>query len=192
MSLLVEYKASKDLLYERQPERGMRAEAFRSRRDERSAVGGGAEETGREPRVKKMLSRACARSSPTSWAPRKSACSGLIRQPRPCRFSGRSESTPRSTTCCWLWAMLVCERVMGGECHVELAARDHSGAMAKVQAFVPIRMANQTIAILAILRLLPQKHSLRRVRHGTVQTSFRRSRYALVWRDRRPFDAMSI
>lgn len=51
------------------------------------------------------------------------------------------------------------ERVMGGECHVELAARDRSGAMAKVQAFVPIRMANQTIAILAILRLLPQKHS---------------------------------
>ena len=49
------------------------------------------------------------------------------------------------------------ERVMGGECHVELAARDRSGAMAKVQAFVPIRLANQTIAILAILRLLPQK-----------------------------------
>ena len=49
------------------------------------------------------------------------------------------------------------ERVMRGECHVDLAARDCSGAMAKVQAFVPIRCANQTIAILAILRLLPQK-----------------------------------
>jgi hypothetical protein len=53
-------------------------------------------------------------------------------------------------------------RVMDGECHVELAARDRSAtmamAMAKVQAFVPIRLANQTIAILAILRLLPQKH----------------------------------
>jgi hypothetical protein len=49
-------------------------------------------------------------------------------------------------------------RVMGGECHVELAARDQSGTMAKVQAFVPIRLANRTIAILAILRLLPQKH----------------------------------
>jgi hypothetical protein len=48
-------------------------------------------------------------------------------------------------------------RVMGGECHVELPARDHSGAMTKVQAFIPIRCANQTIAILAILRLLPQK-----------------------------------
>jgi hypothetical protein len=49
-------------------------------------------------------------------------------------------------------------RVIGGECHVELAARDRSGTVAKVQAFVPIRLANQTIAILAILRLLPQKH----------------------------------
>jgi hypothetical protein len=51
-------------------------------------------------------------------------------------------------------------RVMDGQCHVELAARDRSGTMAtaKVQAFVPIRLANQTIAILAILRLLPQKH----------------------------------
>jgi len=48
-------------------------------------------------------------------------------------------------------------RVMRGECHVDVAARDRSGAMANVQAFVPIRFANQTIAILAILRLLPQK-----------------------------------
>jgi len=49
------------------------------------------------------------------------------------------------------------QRVMGGECHVDLAARDRSGATANAQAFVPIRVANQTIAILAILRLLPQK-----------------------------------
>jgi GAF domain-containing protein len=49
------------------------------------------------------------------------------------------------------------QRVMRGECHVELGARDHSGALAKAQVFVPIRSANQTIAILAILRLLPQK-----------------------------------
>jgi hypothetical protein len=48
-------------------------------------------------------------------------------------------------------------RVMRGECHVDLADCGRSGAMAKVQAFVPIRFANQTIAILAILRLLPQK-----------------------------------
>ncbi len=48
-------------------------------------------------------------------------------------------------------------RVMSGECHVDLTAGDRSGATAKVQAFVPIRFANQTVAILAILRLLPQK-----------------------------------
>jgi len=49
------------------------------------------------------------------------------------------------------------QRVMRGECHVELAPPDPSSAMTKVQAFVPIRFADQTIAILAILRLLPQK-----------------------------------
>ncbi|MGB2604398.1 MAG: GAF domain-containing protein [Candidatus Sulfotelmatobacter sp.] len=59
------------------------------------------------------------------------------------------------------------QRVMGGECHidlpninlsnVDLPGRDRFGATAKAQAFVPIRVANQTIAILAILRLLPQK-----------------------------------
>lgn len=49
------------------------------------------------------------------------------------------------------------QRVMRGECHVEFAAGDRSGATAKAQAFVPISVAGQTIAILAILRLLPQK-----------------------------------
>ncbi len=48
-------------------------------------------------------------------------------------------------------------RVMSGECHVEIPSRERSGAKAKVQAFIPIRLANHTIAILAILRLLPQK-----------------------------------
>ncbi len=48
-------------------------------------------------------------------------------------------------------------RVMHGECHVELPSRGRSGALARVQAFIPLRLANQTIAILAILRLLPQK-----------------------------------
>jgi len=48
-------------------------------------------------------------------------------------------------------------RVMHGECHVELPGRGRSGALARVQAFIPLRVANQTIAILAILRLLPQK-----------------------------------
>jgi hypothetical protein len=49
------------------------------------------------------------------------------------------------------------DRVMRGECHVELAAGEHAGEMGRARAFVPIRVANQTIAILAILRLLPQK-----------------------------------
>jgi GAF domain-containing protein len=49
------------------------------------------------------------------------------------------------------------DRMMRGECHVELAAGEHAGEMGKARAFVPIRVANQTIAILAILRLLPQK-----------------------------------
>jgi hypothetical protein len=48
-------------------------------------------------------------------------------------------------------------RVMRGECHVELGTRDGSNAAGKAQAFVPIRLAGKTIAILAILRLLPQK-----------------------------------
>ena len=49
------------------------------------------------------------------------------------------------------------QRVMRGECHVEFGVREGSGATAKAQAFVPISVADQTIAILAILRLLPQK-----------------------------------
>jgi len=49
------------------------------------------------------------------------------------------------------------QRVMRGECHVEFEVGDRAGAMGKAQAFVPISVADQTIAILAILRLLPQK-----------------------------------
>jgi hypothetical protein len=53
------------------------------------------------------------------------------------------------------------QRVMRGECHVEFGGRDSeaAGAMAKAQAqaFIPISVADQTVAILAILRLLPQK-----------------------------------
>ena len=54
------------------------------------------------------------------------------------------------------------QRVMRGECHIEFGTRDGSGTVAKAQAFVPIRLASQTIAILAILRLLPQKQSFDR------------------------------
>jgi len=48
-------------------------------------------------------------------------------------------------------------RVTQGECHVELPSDDSVGAAAKTQAFVPLRLANHTVAVLAILRLLPQK-----------------------------------
>jgi hypothetical protein len=48
------------------------------------------------------------------------------------------------------------QRVMRGECHVEIPSRNRS-MVAKVQAFVPICCAQQTVAVLAILRLLPQK-----------------------------------
>jgi GAF domain-containing protein len=47
--------------------------------------------------------------------------------------------------------------ILRGECHVELKDRDRSTGMAKAQAFIPIRASNQTVAVLAILRLLPQK-----------------------------------
>lgn len=47
------------------------------------------------------------------------------------------------------------QQVMRGQCHV--AAEDRASGMAMGQAFVPIRLANQTVGILAILRLLPQK-----------------------------------
>jgi hypothetical protein len=46
-------------------------------------------------------------------------------------------------------------QIMRGECHVEFADRDHFAA--QTQAFIPIRFANETVAILALLRLLPQK-----------------------------------
>ncbi len=49
------------------------------------------------------------------------------------------------------------QRVMQGECHVEFAARESTSATAKAEAFVPICIGDRTIAILAILRLLPQK-----------------------------------
>jgi hypothetical protein len=49
------------------------------------------------------------------------------------------------------------QRVMRGECHVEVGARERSAALAKGKAFIPINVAGQPIAILAILRLLPQK-----------------------------------
>jgi hypothetical protein len=49
------------------------------------------------------------------------------------------------------------QRVMRGECHVEFGGCNSTGERGKAQAFVPISVADQTIAVLAILRLLPQK-----------------------------------
>jgi hypothetical protein len=51
------------------------------------------------------------------------------------------------------------QRVMRGECHVDFGGRDSEGARAtaRAQAFIPISVADQTVAILAIFRLLPQK-----------------------------------
>jgi hypothetical protein len=48
------------------------------------------------------------------------------------------------------------KKLMQGEWLVEAANRDQSEGT-KAQAFIPIRAANQTIGVLAILRLLPQK-----------------------------------
>jgi hypothetical protein len=49
-------------------------------------------------------------------------------------------------------------RVMRGESYVASTVHDRFSAVNKAQAFVPINVADQTVAILAILRLLPQKH----------------------------------
>ena len=54
------------------------------------------------------------------------------------------------------------QRLMRGECHVEFGVRDQAGVMAKAQAFIPIIVGDQTIAVLAILRLLPQKAGFER------------------------------
>lgn len=48
-------------------------------------------------------------------------------------------------------------RVARGECHVELVSEGNADSASKAQAFVPIRVENHTVAVLAILRLLPQK-----------------------------------
>jgi hypothetical protein len=49
------------------------------------------------------------------------------------------------------------QRIARGECHVEFAAESGVGSGTGTRAFVPIRLANDTVAVLAILRLLPQK-----------------------------------
>jgi hypothetical protein len=46
---------------------------------------------------------------------------------------------------------------MRGEAHVESARRDGYATPARVKAFIPICQSGETIAVLAILHLLPQK-----------------------------------
>jgi GAF domain-containing protein len=48
-------------------------------------------------------------------------------------------------------------RVMSGECHFDFAPHNGAGRLALTQAFVPIRTAKRTLAILVIFQLLPQK-----------------------------------
>jgi hypothetical protein len=50
------------------------------------------------------------------------------------------------------------ERVMRGEYHVDTARHDRRGKGEAAQAFIPIKVDAQTVAVLAILRLLPQKN----------------------------------
>jgi GAF domain-containing protein len=49
------------------------------------------------------------------------------------------------------------QRLRRGEFHIGLSSNDRSSVEPKSQAFIPIRVANQTVGVLAILRLLPQK-----------------------------------
>lgn len=49
------------------------------------------------------------------------------------------------------------QRLKCGEFHIDLSPRDRSPSVGHAQAFIPIRVANQTVGVLAILRLLPQK-----------------------------------
>ncbi len=54
------------------------------------------------------------------------------------------------------------ERVMRGEYHLDLSGHDHTGKGKLAQAFIPICIDARTVAILAILRLLPQKNGFDR------------------------------
>jgi hypothetical protein len=48
------------------------------------------------------------------------------------------------------------DRMERGECHFESSA-DAAGLAPRTRAFVPLRLAGRTVAVLAILKLLPQK-----------------------------------
>src|ERR1700733_14328828 len=108
-------------------------------------------------RIKTMPSRACGRSWQTSSAPKRWAYSELIAEPQAFKFFGSLEFDLREYDLLRALGDAGLQRVMRGECHVEFGTRESSEVTSKAQAFVPIMVADQTIAILAILRLLPQK-----------------------------------
>lgn len=54
------------------------------------------------------------------------------------------------------------ERVMRGEYHLDTTSHDSRGKGEFVQAFIPIQFDARTVAVLAILRLLPQKNGFDR------------------------------
>jgi hypothetical protein len=47
--------------------------------------------------------------------------------------------------------------VIRGECQLENVSEDRARSAGRVQAFVPLRLEGQTVGVLAILQLLPQK-----------------------------------
>ena len=60
--------------------------------------------------------------------------------------------------CNLLWALSEkgLDRILRGECHVEARAGENKISKS-IRAFVPICLANETVAVLAIMGLLPQK-----------------------------------
>jgi hypothetical protein len=60
--------------------------------------------------------------------------------------------------CNLLWALSEkgLDRILRGECHVEARAGENKISKS-IRAFVPICQANETVAVLAIMGLLPQK-----------------------------------
>ncbi len=54
------------------------------------------------------------------------------------------------------------ERMMRGEYHVDITGHDRRGKEEPAQAFIPIKANGRTVAVLAILGLLPQKNGFDR------------------------------
>jgi len=65
---------------------------------------------------------------------------------------------PEKCNLLWTLSEKGLERILRGDCHVEGFADARNGSK-RARAFVPIRAGNDTVAVLAILQLLPQKTS---------------------------------